>query len=1202
MNPNNRDFFELVKAIGESKSKQEEDRIVTDEIVYLKKKISEAGIHKKKLKEFVVRALYVEMLGQDASFAYIKAVELCASNAISQKRVGYLAASLCLSPDHEFRFMLVNQIQRDMKSSNQLESCAALSAAAVIITADMIPAVIGEVWKLLSHEMGTVRRKAACCIHKFYTMDNACVKDNLEKIRRLLCDKDPSVMAAGLVIVLALAKDDPKAYKDLVSVLASILKQITENRLSSDYDYHRIPAPWIQLNLLRLMAILGRGDQISSEGMYEVLGEVIRKADTGANAGYAIVYEAVRTVTAIYPSPVLLDIVAAAVSRFMRSDSHNLKYIGIKGLAAIVKDHPRYALDHQMAVIDCLEDTDESLQRKTMDLLIRMTTSKNVEFVVDRLIRSVTSTSDEHFKGELVSRIVTCAERFAPSPLWFVKIIIQLFEIAGDKIKPNVGQTLMQLIAEGSPTDETDKENSTDIENDPLRTEVVADFLRLITKPSVPAIIAKTAAWVLGEYGYLARCGPDNVKSMLTEMAEKSTDPNTKAHVVTALLKLTASCGRPNDLEYLERVETSSHKRSLDLQQRCSEFRALFDYLESSRPATRSVLLQSLLPVDASCEDLDVDPTLPFLTDFVSAALLNGAAPYRPKRAERVEALANEADTGKSRQRSAGLRLTPYDAPPPPPQHPLVDLSPVTEVAVTSALPGYSTTPLVPQQQHQQTTSSASELSPSIATVALSSTAIVPGNNLLLASASKSGGVVWGRTTRLAAPVSIPQPDSPQVQNSTIDTSTVPSSSVPISSKTSISTVQSISQINNSPNQPRELTEREKMAQALFGGTGNGSSVTNTNTKLGNVSTTSSTSTMNRVPTKLTSTSTAQVLATDKSVTANDSTSSNKTSSLLDFEGLIVSPSLSCNSSIPASTLLSTVLSTTVLPSDDILPISSASTHLFADINTVGIHSQENNIPCDVLGTIPSHVAPIDLMTDVLLDVHYSTGIDSSTLLQKTSTDKDLISTATTTTTATATTTASATTTETTTTTISTSIATKDISAAFEGLNLSIPIPPSVMSGSTTTTTTTSGTATLKTSILDHITPVILTTPEFGQQWGTLRQERKRAASVAVLTVQDLSTALPSSFYLVEAIIATKEAIYAGSLSSTSISGRVTESIVLLHVRLGTPKPITNTTVGTNISSVATGIPRLNCELTVRTSERDTSNAILDAIYKYTQA
>jgi hypothetical protein len=46
------------------------------------------------MKELVVRSLYVEMLGQDASFAYIRAVELCASTSITQKRVGYLAGNL----------------------------------------------------------------------------------------------------------------------------------------------------------------------------------------------------------------------------------------------------------------------------------------------------------------------------------------------------------------------------------------------------------------------------------------------------------------------------------------------------------------------------------------------------------------------------------------------------------------------------------------------------------------------------------------------------------------------------------------------------------------------------------------------------------------------------------------------------------------------------------------------------------------------------------------------------------------------------------------------------------------------------------------------------------------------------------------------------------------------------------------------------
>ena len=122
---------------------------------YLKKAITQPIKDKKKMKEFVIRLIYIEMLGQDASFAYIKAVELCASTSIIQKKAGYLAASLCLSPEHEFRFMLVNQIQRDMNSSNVLEICTALTAVNKLVTVDMIPAVIGEVTMLsyIIHEM-----------------------------------------------------------------------------------------------------------------------------------------------------------------------------------------------------------------------------------------------------------------------------------------------------------------------------------------------------------------------------------------------------------------------------------------------------------------------------------------------------------------------------------------------------------------------------------------------------------------------------------------------------------------------------------------------------------------------------------------------------------------------------------------------------------------------------------------------------------------------------------------------------------------------------------------------------------------------------------------------------------------------------------------------------------------------------------------
>ena len=75
--------------------------------------------------------------------------------------------------------------------------------------------------------------------------------------------------------------------------------------------------------------------------------------------------------------------------------------MGVTGLAAIVESHPQYAAAQQMSVIECLEDRDETLQRRTLDLLYKMTNPINVVFIIEKLLGFLKETTNSFLIEDL---------------------------------------------------------------------------------------------------------------------------------------------------------------------------------------------------------------------------------------------------------------------------------------------------------------------------------------------------------------------------------------------------------------------------------------------------------------------------------------------------------------------------------------------------------------------------------------------------------------------------------------------------------------------------------------------------------------------------------------------------------------------------------------------------------------------------------
>ena len=89
-----REFDQLIRAIGECKSKAEEDAIIGREVELLKPRLKDAKADKRYLKELVVRLMYVEMLGHDASWGHVKALQACSDTNLLTKKVSFSSRPL----------------------------------------------------------------------------------------------------------------------------------------------------------------------------------------------------------------------------------------------------------------------------------------------------------------------------------------------------------------------------------------------------------------------------------------------------------------------------------------------------------------------------------------------------------------------------------------------------------------------------------------------------------------------------------------------------------------------------------------------------------------------------------------------------------------------------------------------------------------------------------------------------------------------------------------------------------------------------------------------------------------------------------------------------------------------------------------------------------------------------------------------------
>lgn len=100
-----------------------------------------------------------------------------------------------------------------------------------------------------------MKKKAALTLLRLYRKYPGIVQNEwAERIISLMDDQDMGVALSVASLVMALAQDNPEQYKGSYVKAASRLKRIVvDGECSEGYFYYKVPCPWIQVKLLKLL-------------------------------------------------------------------------------------------------------------------------------------------------------------------------------------------------------------------------------------------------------------------------------------------------------------------------------------------------------------------------------------------------------------------------------------------------------------------------------------------------------------------------------------------------------------------------------------------------------------------------------------------------------------------------------------------------------------------------------------------------------------------------------------------------------------------------------------------------------------------------------------------------------------------------------------------------------------------------------------
>ncbi|KAK9494553.1 adaptin N terminal region-domain-containing protein [Lipomyces doorenjongii] len=574
----------FIKSVRAAKTMADERAVIQKESAAIRTSFREDFTDTNLRRQNIAKLLYLFTLGERTHFGQIECLKLLATSKFSDKRLGYLGTMLLLDENQEVLTLVTNSLKNDLNHPNQYVVALALCTLGNIASQEMARDLFTDVEKLVVTQNPYLRKKAALCAMRIIRKVPELEERFVDKAKSLLGDHHHGVLICGMTLVYDLCVEQPTLipqFRQFIPSLVRQLKSLTTSGYAPEHDVAGISDPFLQVKILRLLRVLGRGDQSATEQMNDILAQIATNTDSSKNVGNAILYEAVLTILDIDADSGLRVLGINILGRFLGNKDNNVKYVGLNTLSKVVELEPNAVQRHRNTILECLHDADISIRRRALDLSFDLINDQNVRVLVRELLVFL-ETADTEFKANMTVQICVAADKYAPNKRWHIDTVLRVLKLAGNYVSE---QIISQFIALVSNTSN-------------MQLYTVQKLYSLLRSDITQEGLTLAGAWVIGEYGdELLKAGTFEDEETTLEVKESDivqifegllystyATQTVQEYVLDALVKLSTRMSDPSQIERIRRlIMSQTTALDVEIQQRAVEYAELFGFDEIRR-------------------------------------------------------------------------------------------------------------------------------------------------------------------------------------------------------------------------------------------------------------------------------------------------------------------------------------------------------------------------------------------------------------------------------------------------------------------------------------------------------------------------------------------------------------------------------------------------------------------------------------------